>query len=61
MLVLQAKIDDRLALDHYNKLIESHDTNELIEAHLISDLTHAGARKNTNRDILIKNWLIKQG
>ena len=61
MLVLQAEIDDRLALDHYNKLLESHDTNGSIEAHLISDLTHAGARKNTNRDTLIKNWLNKQG
>ena len=60
MLVLQAEIDDRLALDHYNKLLESHNKNQSIEAHLINDLTHAGARENTNRDNLIKNWLNKQ-
>ena len=60
MLVLQAEIDDRLALDHYDKLLESHIQNQSIEAHLISDLTHAGARKNKNRDNLIKNWLNKQ-
>ena len=60
MLVLQAEIDDRLALDHYDKLLESHIKNQSIEAHLISDLTHAGARKNKNRDNLIKNWLNKQ-
>lgn len=60
MLVLQAEIDDRLALDHYDKLLESHNNNQSIEAHLISDLTHAGARKNKNRDNLIKNWLNKQ-
>ena len=57
MLILQAEIDDRLALDHYDKLLESHNKNQSIEAHLISDLTHAGARINTNRDNLIKNWL----
>ena len=60
MLVLQAEIDDRLALDHYDKLLESHNQNQSVEAHLISDLTHAGARKNKNRDNLIKNWLNKQ-
>lgn len=60
MLVLQAEIDDRLALDHYDKLLESHNNNQSIEAHLISDLTHAGARKNKNRNNLIKNWLNKQ-
>ena len=60
MLVLQAEIDDRLALDHYDKLLETHNKNQSIEAHLISDLTHAGARKNKNRDNLIKNWLQKQ-
>ena len=60
MLVLQAEIDDRLALDHYDKLLESHIKNQSFEAHLISDLTHAGARKNKNRDNLIKNWLNKQ-
>ena len=60
MLILQAEIDDRLALDHYDKLLESHNKNQSIEAHLISDLTHAGARINTNRDDLIKNWLYKQ-
>ena len=60
MLVLQAEIDDRLALDHYDKLLETHNKNQSIEAHLISDLTHAGARKNKNRDNLINNWLNKQ-
>ena len=60
MLVLQAEIDDRLALDHYEKLLETHNKNQSIEAHLISDLTHAGARKNKTRDNLIKTWLNKQ-
>lgn len=56
MLVLQAEYDDRLALDHYHKLLESHKKNKAIEAHLISDLTHTGARINVARDSLIKNW-----
>ena len=60
-LVIQAKHDDRLGLGHYQKLIDSqgkYDGN-LFEHHLIEDLTHAGARNNSKRDEIIRNWYEK--
>ncbi len=60
-LVIQAKHDDRLGLEHYQKLVEAqgkYDGN-LFEHHLIDDLTHAGARNNSKRDEIIRNWYEK--
>ena len=60
-LVVQAKNDDRLGLEHYHKLVESQSKyhGNLFEHHLIDDLTHAGARDNSNRDEIIRNWYEK--
>ncbi len=60
-IVIQAKHDNRLGLEHYNRLIK-HQQNlptYIFEHHLVDDLTHAGARENHNRDFLIEEWLIK--
>ena len=60
-LVIQAKHDNRLGLEHYQKLIEyqsKYDDN-LLEHHLIDELTHAGSRNNSKRDEIIRNWYEK--
>lgn len=60
-LVIQAEHDNRLGLEHYHNFVnhQKHITGHIFEHHLISDLTHAGARVNTNRDEKIRLWLEK--
>lgn len=60
-IVIQAEYDDRLGLEHYHRLIKHQEKipNFIFEHHLVDDLTHAGARENINRNILIKQWLTK--
>ena len=60
-IVIQAEHDDRLGLVHYHRLIEHQQKipNYIFEHHLVEDLTHAGARENINRNILIEQWLNK--
>ena len=58
-IVVQAEQDDRLGLEHYYRLIEHQQnvTNYIFEHHLVTSLSHAGARQNTIRDALIESWL----
>ena len=56
-LVVQAGNDERLGEIHYQKLIESFTDKELLSNIILDDLTHAGARKNKNRDNVIENWI----
>ena len=57
-LVIQAKHDNRLGLDHYHRLIEHQQevTGFNFQHHLVAGLTHAGARINLDRNALIKLW-----
>ena len=59
--MIQAEHDNRLGLEHYNNFLDhqKHITDYVFEHHLISDLTHAGARVNLNRDEKINQWLKK--
>ena len=56
-LVVQSGNDERLGQLHYERLILSFTDKKLLTHFLIDDLTHAGARKNDNRDRIIKDWL----
>ena len=60
-LVIQAEHDNRLGLEHYNNFLDhqKHITDYVFEHHLISDLTHAGAKVNLNRNEKINQWLEK--
>ena len=56
-LVVQSGNDERLGQVHYERLVQSFTDKKLLTHFLIDDLTHAGARKNDNRDQIIKDWL----
>ena len=59
-LVVQSANDERLGRIHYKSLVNAFiDANrsDLLTDVIIEDLTHAGARKNTNRDNTIREWL----
>lgn len=59
-LVVQAANDERLGRIHYKSLVNAFinsNRSDLLTDVIIEDLTHAGARKNTNRDNSIREWL----
>ena len=58
-LVIQAEHDNRLGLGHYHQLVKHQQemTDNIFKHYLVSDLTHAGARINHNRDSLIEQWI----
>ena len=59
-LVVQAANDERLGQIHYQRLVDSFkDTGrlDLLTDIVIDDLTHSGARENSNRDDAINTWL----
>jgi len=53
-LILQAKNDNRLGLEHYNLLTKQKFN---FESHLIDSLTHSRNRINQERDNLIVDWI----
>ena len=61
ILCVQANPDERLGMIHYNRLLEVYsatDTHGLLSAFQVDTLTHAGARKNEERNQLIADWLV---
>ena len=59
-LIVQAANDERLGQIHYQRLVDSFKVTgrlELLTDIVIDDLTHAGARENSNRDNVINTWL----
>lgn len=62
MLCIQANPDERLGMVHYDRLIDVYsgrDTQGLLSAFQLDSLTHAGARKNEERNQKIAEWLGK--
>lgn len=59
-LVVQAANDERLGQIHHRNLVDAFNNtgnSELLSDIVIDDLTHAGARNNSNRDNAIEQWL----
>jgi len=59
-LVIQAANDERLGLIHYKNLVDAFKNMgrlNLLTNIIIEDLTHAGARNNSNRNETINHWL----
>ena len=60
LLCVQANPDERLGMEHYDRLIEVYsgkDTQGMLNAFLLDSLTHAGARQNEDRNQKITEWL----
>jgi pimeloyl-ACP methyl ester carboxylesterase len=60
MLCVQANPDERLGMIHYNRLLDIYsdkDAEGLLDAYLLDSLSHAGARKNDDRNQKIAEWL----
>ena len=62
-LIVQAETDNRLGRDHYDALVHELEQQEESDyvAHLISSLTHSGARENPDRENHIVSWLASRG
>lgn len=56
-LCVQAMNDSRLGRDHYDAAVSEFTGNIPFTHHLIESLTHAGARRNEEREELLLEWL----
>tara|TARA_Y100000766_G_scaffold206083_1_gene177889 strand:- start:17204 stop:18202 length:999 start_codon:yes stop_codon:yes gene_type:complete len=56
-LCLQAMNDSRLGRDHYDAAVCHFTENPNFSHHLIESLTHAGARRNKDREDILLKWL----
>lgn len=56
-LCLQAMNDVRLGRDHYDAAVSHFTDNAPFTHHLIESLSHAGARRNKEREELLLEWL----
>ncbi len=59
-LVVQASPDERLGMDHYDRLLTAMSDSgrsNLLSSHLLTTLRHTGANKHVERDRIIDEWL----
>lgn len=62
ILCIQADPDERLGLDHYNRLLtafKGQGQSDLLTTHRLHDLTHTGAKVHDGRNKLITEWLMR--
>ena len=63
VLCIQAEPDQRLGMEHYNRLLSTYKQrgeSELLTAHRVKGLTHTGAKIHPERNQLIAEWLSKR-
>ncbi|MGB1588153.1 MAG: alpha/beta hydrolase [Poseidonia sp.] len=59
-LVVQASPDERLGMNHYERLLTAMNDrgrSHLLSSHLLTSLRHTGANKHAERDQIIHEWL----